>query len=235
MRPINKGTSPQVFAKYEDAKRPLVDRIGTYCSYCERQIATNLAIEHIFPKDDTLGYSHLRENWDNFLLACVNCNSAKKVKIINEATYLMPDRDNTFIGFEYLETGEVVASGGNPINTMAQNTIDLVDLNIEEEDLTDETKLFTALIRSGQRVQAWIQAKEARIDYNNGEVNVRRIVREAQSLGFFSIWMKVFEGVPAVRQELINNFIGTSTNCFDANSNPIIPRPANHLNHSGKV
>ncbi|OWP78450.1 HNH endonuclease [Flavobacterium oreochromis] len=232
MRPINKGTSPQVFTNYKDAKQPLVDRIGRYCSYCERHIVTNLAIEHIFPKDDALGYSHLRENWDNFLLACVNCNSAKGVEIIDEATYLLPDRDNTFIGFEYLENGEVVASGGN---TMAQNTIDLVDLNIEEEDLTDETKLFTALIRSGQRVQAWIQAKEARIDYNNGEVNVRRIVREAQSLGFFSIWMKAFEGVPAVRQELINNFIGTAINCFDANLSPITPRPANHLNHSGKV
>ncbi|ABQ05719.1 HNH endonuclease [Flavobacterium johnsoniae] len=235
MRPINKGISPQVFAEYEDAKRPLVDRIGTYCSYCERQIATNLAIEHIFPKDDTLGYSHLRENWDNFLLACVNCNSAKRVKIINEATYLLPDRDNTFIGFEYLETGEVIATSVAPIDTMAQNTIDLVNLNIDEEDLIDETKLFTALLRSGQRVQAWIQAKEALNDYNNGEVNIRRIVREAQSIGFFSIWMKAFEGVPAVRQELINTFIGTETSCFDVNTNSITPRLANHLNHSGKV
>lgn len=235
MRPINKGTSPQVFAKYEDAKRPLVDRIGTYCSYCERQIATNLAIEHIFPKDEALGYSHLRENWDNFLLACVNCNSAKGVEIIDEATYLLPDRDNTFIGFEYLETGEVIATSVAPIDTMAQNTIDLVNLNIDEEDLTDETKLFTALIRSGQRIQAWIQAKEALDDYNNGDVNVRRIVREAQSVGFFSIWMKAFEGVTAVRQELINTFIGTEASCFDINTNSITPRPANHLNHSGKV
>lgn len=234
MRPINKGTSPRVFVQYEDAKKPLVDRIGTYCSYCERQIATNLAIEHIFPKDDHLGYSHLRENWDNFLLACVNCNSSKGVTIIDEATYLLPDRDNTFINFEYLETGEVLACGNNPINVMAQNTIDLVNLNVESEDLTDETLLFTALIRSGQRVQAWIQAKEAREDYDNGEVNIRSIAREARSIGFFSIWMKAFEGVRAVRQELINTFIGTEVGCFDVNTDPVSPRTANHLNNSGK-
>ncbi len=234
MRPINKGASPQVFATYEDAKKPLVDRIGTYCSYCERQIATNLAIEHIFPKDDNLAYVHLRENWDNFLLACVNCNSSKGTIIINEAIYLLPDRDNTFINFEYLETGEVLECGNEPIRSMAKNTIDLVNLNVESEDLTDETLLFTALIRSGQRVQAWIQAKEALIDYNNGEVNIRSIVREARSIGFFSIWMKVFEGVTVVRQALIDNFIGTETNCFDPNTVPLSPRPANHLNHSGK-
>lgn len=47
--------------------------------------------------------------------------------------------------------------------------------------------------------------------------------------------MKAFEGVPAVRQELINTFIGTETSCFDVNTNSITPRLANHLNHSGKV
>ena len=234
MRPINKGISPQIFRDYKDAQKPLVDRLGRYCSYCERQIATNLAVEHIFPKDSALGYAHLKLEWDNFLLACVNCNSSKANKILDEQTYLLPDRDNTFVGLEYLETGEVVTCGPANIQVMAQNTLDLVNLNVDEEDLTDEKELFTALIRSGQRLQVWIQAKEALEDYQNGEVNIRRIIREAQSVGFFSIWMKAFEGVPAVRQELINTFIGTEVTCFDANTDPVSPRVVNHLNHSGK-
>lgn len=48
MRPVCRGPSPrkQDFANYDDAKPDLVSRLGLYCSYCERRIATNLAVEH---------------------------------------------------------------------------------------------------------------------------------------------------------------------------------------------
>ncbi len=39
-------------------------------------IATNLAVEHIQPKDDER-YPELEGSWDNYLLGCVNCNSTK--------------------------------------------------------------------------------------------------------------------------------------------------------------
>jgi hypothetical protein len=68
MRPIDKGNAPQVFTNYQDAKPFLTNQLGTYCSYCERRIATNLAVEHILPKDINLPYAHLRNEWTNFLL-----------------------------------------------------------------------------------------------------------------------------------------------------------------------
>lgn len=235
MRPVDKGDSPQVFTKYEDAKQPLCNRLGTYCSYCERRIPTNIAVEHILPKNSGMGFEHLQNEWTNFLLSCVNCNSTKGIKVPNLSEYLLPDRDNTFQYYEYLETGIVEACGDNPIiKKMAQNTLDLVGLNNHEFPDGDEAIVFSAIERSSQRVQAWVQAKEAREDYENGEVCVRRIAKEAAGCGFFSIWMKAFEGIPAVRQELINVFGNTAAECFDENTNPISPRPANSLLNSGK-
>lgn len=239
MRPVDKGPSPQVFTNYEDAKQPLTTRLGSYCSYCERRIPTNLAVEHILPKDVALGYAHLRNEWDNFLLACVNCNSSKGTEIITFPDYLLPDRDNTFLCYKYLETGLVESSNpDNNIRNMAERTLNLVGLNGDNipHDIDDyETLAFSALTRNEQRIEAWAQAKEAREDYEKGEVNLRRIANEAASSGFFSIWMKAFEGIPDVRQALINAFLNTSADCFDADTNPITPRPANALQNSGKL
>ena len=55
MRPVDKGTAPTVYTKYQDAGPDLQSRLGDYCSYCERQIETHLAVEHIQPKSDVPG------------------------------------------------------------------------------------------------------------------------------------------------------------------------------------
>lgn len=236
MRPVDRGVAPQVYTNYDDAAQDLKNRFGSYCSYCERRIPTNLAVEHILPKDPALGYAHLRNDWSNFLLACVNCNSAKRTTVINFATFVLPDRDNTFECFEYLQIGLVESKGAQNICAIADNTIDLVSLNRFEHPDWDEDIMFSAVERFGQRIQAWVQAEEAREDYDNGEVNVRRIANEAASCGFFSIWMKAFEGIPAVRNALIQKFANTATACFDGNGISITPRPAIvALQNSGKV
>ncbi|QDK81270.1 HNH endonuclease [Spirosoma sp. KCTC 42546] len=237
MRPVDKGVAPQAYTNYEDAKQDLTNRLGGYCSYCERRIATGLAVEHILPKDPALGHSHLRNEWTNFLLSCVNCNSAKKTTIINFATYLLPDRDNTFHYLIYKETGlvEVTLGLNATIEPMAQNICDLTALNRVEHDDWDDAVVFSALERAGQRVQAWEKAKDARQDYNNGEVNVRRICSEASATGFFSIWMAAFTGVKEVRLGLIQEFAHTAKDCFDADGNSISPRPANGLLNAGKA
>jgi uncharacterized protein (TIGR02646 family) len=235
MRPIDKGASPQVFINYQDAKPFLADRLGTYCSFCERRIPTNLAVEHILPKDEDLPYAHLRNEWTNFLLSCVNCNSAKGTQIIEFDRYLLPDRDNTFPFFEYEETGQVSPRGNRRQKKMAKKTLDLVALNKYAHPDWDEDNMFSAIERFGQRVQIWVQAKEARTDFDNGEVNTRRIAAEAASSGFFSIWMTAFEGIPLVRQALIQVFANTAADCFDINTNSVSPRPANTLEQSGKV
>ncbi|MEM8995751.1 MAG: HNH endonuclease [Acidobacteriota bacterium] len=73
------GGAPEVvdFEDYADAKADLVSRLGLFCSYCERAINTNLAVEHIQPKKGDFGRPDLAGRWENFLLACVNCNSTK--------------------------------------------------------------------------------------------------------------------------------------------------------------
>jgi hypothetical protein len=51
MRPIERGISPvQSFKDYYEASPYLIDRLGNYCSHCERKIETHLAVEHVLPK-----------------------------------------------------------------------------------------------------------------------------------------------------------------------------------------
>ena len=74
MRPIDRGPAPRAYAEYGDSIGDLVDRLGRYCSYCERRLPTHLAVEHMAPKSLHEG----RElDWCNFLLGCVNCNLSK--------------------------------------------------------------------------------------------------------------------------------------------------------------
>ena len=119
MRPVRRGDSPRDtgFTKYEYAKTDLIaciskghlhgKQLGSYCSYCERNIATNLAVEHLIPKDGLYGNSDLECEWTNFLLACVNCNSTKSSKEVVFNSLFIPDRDNTFRAFSYFADGSV--------------------------------------------------------------------------------------------------------------------------------
>ena len=52
MRPVFKGENPKdtnnndiIFTEYARSRRYLIDRIGEYCSYCERKIEASLAVE----------------------------------------------------------------------------------------------------------------------------------------------------------------------------------------------
>ncbi len=236
MRPVDRGPAARQYAKYQDAKQDLVNRLGSYCSYCERRIATLLAVEHIQPKG-LPQYEHLETEWTNFLLACVNCNSAKVDQPVEPHQILLPDRDNTFHAFRYLDTGEVqVRNGLNAhLPAMATALLELTALNRCEHLNWDEDVVFSALERLGQRVQAWDQALEARADYEAGQTSARSVAREASGAGFFSIWMAAFEGIPAVRAQLIEIFPNTAADCFDAATNTITPRPNNGLAHGGKL
>ena len=49
MRPVERGAALRVYTKYQDAGPDLQARLGDYCSYCERQIETNLAVEGNVP------------------------------------------------------------------------------------------------------------------------------------------------------------------------------------------
>lgn len=222
MRPVKRGPSPQLgdFANYNTAKPYLVGRLGPYCSYCERRINANLAVEHIQPKG-LVSYAALEGRWSNFLLACVNCNSTKLNKDVVLSAVLLPDRDNTFSVFEYTADGEIeISNAVSPaIRLAADSLLKLVGLNKEMLKTPDENNKQIALDRFSQRLEAWGTAALAKDLINNAldSENTRICVTAlALATGFFSIWMAVFAQDPDMRNRFIDGFHGTrASGCFD--------------------
>lgn len=244
MRPVQRGSSPQAtdFIDYTDAKPDLVSRLGPYCSYCERKVVTNLAVEHIQPKG-LPAYAALEGRWDNFLLGCVNCNSTKKHKNLVLADILLPDRDNTFSAIDYFADGRIEASALVPLvkRNMVLQLLSLVGLDKPISAFLDENGKQVALDRVAQRMLVWGIAQEAKneVDGNVGNESVRRlVVKLAQAEGFFSIWMTVFSGDNDMCKRLVNAFPGTQgSGCFDsATANLVCPAPnPDQLPHGAKM
>lgn len=244
MRPVRRGTSPRDddFDDFGNAFPFLVSRLGSYCSYCERKIMTNLAVEHIQPKS-LPKYAKLIGCWENFLLACVNCNSTKGKKDVDLTQVLLPDRDNTFLAFKYSADGSVRPAEGLPasVKQMAANVLSLTGLDKRPSQVFDENGKMVAIERMSQRMEAWLLADEAKsdVDANPGNDAVRRgAVRAARESGFFSIWMTVFGDDIDIRRRLIEAFNGTgSSACFDEITTlPLSPAPnPDGLPHGGKT
>ncbi len=241
MRSVERENSPRPndFSDYRGAFPFLAKRLGLFCSYCERPILTNLAVEHIQPKG-LRQYSALIGRWDNFLLGCVNCNGAKTDKDVVLTKILLPDRDNTAAAFDYTPDGKVVpAAHLSPAQKkMAKAALALTGLDKTPRNAIDENGQLVALERVSQRMQAWGIAEESRKELVGSptEAMRRQVVRTAVAQGFFSIWMKVFEGDIKTRKMLIKAFVGTAQTCFDPQTTkPISPRPSNGLAGGGKV
>lgn len=233
MRPIRRGASPQHhdFDPYTDALPYLVSRMGRYCSYCERPVLTQLAVEHIQPKG-LPAYKHLIGHWDNYLLGCVNCNSTKKDKNVVLVDILLPDRDNTFAAFTYSPDGKVQPALGLTVTLIskASATLALTGLDKKSSVAQDENGKQVAIDRVSQRMEAWAVAQEAKSDImaNPGNDAVKRgAVRTAQGYGFFSIWMTIFSGDSEMCKRLIDAFVGTrDSGCFDlVTAQPVSPAP----------
>ncbi|WP_281883486.1 HNH endonuclease [Paenibacillus sp. YYML68] len=231
MRPIERGSTPNdanglpiQFTKYQEARGHLIERIGAYCSYCERALGGDTAVEHIQPKSLVPG---LTLSWDNFLLACVNCNSIKTNKQITLSNYFWPDNDNTAMAFEY-SVGAII-SPSQTLNAhqrqVAINTIKLTGLDrvpsldpLINPEATDR--------RWRERRTAYDKAERAKTRLRDSDTIQMReqIVETATSTGFFSIWMNVFKDDVNMMTRFISAFVGTSISCYDTNCT-LIPRP----------
>jgi uncharacterized protein (TIGR02646 family) len=242
MRPIERGTSPIKgdFKDYKDAFPELSSRLGPYCSYCERRMPTNLAVEHIQPKDDKL-YPGLIGKWNNYLLGCVNCNSTKKNKDLVLADVLLPDRDNTAYAFGYANDGKITVNSGMSVTqqAMAKKALSIPGLDKPEDTAKDSKGEVVYIDRVGQRRQVWLIAEESKKDLalsKRIDPMKRQVVRTALANGYFSIWMQVFADDNEMRWLFINGFPGTAADCFDnSTGDPVSPRkkdPA--LGGSGK-
>ncbi|HEX5751810.1 MAG TPA: HNH endonuclease [Archangium sp.] len=199
------------------ARGELIKRIGDYCSFCERKINASLAVEHILPK---IHHPALRLDWNNFLLACVNCNSTKGDEDLKLGDYFWPDSDNTARAFAYSEDGLV---GPAPHLTAAQKEVAERTIHLTGLHKTPTHDPAASDRRWKQRLDAWGRAEEAREDLskNDSEITRRLIVRQATALGFWSIWMTVFASDLDMRQRFITAFEGTPGACFDARTQPV--------------
>ena len=245
MRPVRRDSSPQVgdFKPYTDAQHHLISRLGHFCSYCERPILTNLAVEHLQPKG-LAAYAALEGTWINFLLGCVNCNSTKKDKDVILSNYLLPDRDNTAYAFNYTKDGRVEPSADAialGFQNTAQDTLALTGLDKKISEVFDENGKAVAIDRVGQRYEAWGVALESKAELaaEPNSMGLRRqIVKTALATGFFSIWMAAFEDDVDMRNRFIDAFNGTrGSGCFDpVTTLPITPCPnQDGLAYGGKL
>jgi len=227
MRPVDKGAAPAAYARYQDAGPDLQACLGDYCSYCERQIETNLAIEHVQPKSHVPALSTI---WSNFLLACVNCNSSKGAAPVNVVDHFWPDVDNTLRAFEYVRGGLVQphAALAPPLVGKAVATIQLTGLDRDPGNPGREPT--TADQRWLRRQQAWEKAEWCRETLaTQNTVPVRElIVNVATGRGEFSVWWTVFAGDVDMRRRLRKAFLGTHGASFDVNE-ALVPRAGGQL------
>lgn len=218
MRPVDKGPAPRTYAAYQDAASDLRAALGDYCSYCERQIETHLAIEHVQPKARR---RQLMTAWRNFLFGCVHCNSSKGKKRIALKNYYWPDRDNTLRALVYVAGGLVrpdpglsPTDTGKAIATIALTGLDKYPGNTGREP-TDSDRRWL------RRKEVWDLAHRCVADLAaNNTPEVRQLIVDcAIGRGMFSIWWTAFAGDTDMRRRLRRAFAGTCPASFDANEN----------------
>lgn len=214
MRPVDRGAHPQDeqgqdirFTAYPQARRELIRRLGEYCSYCEMHLDASLAVEHVRPKKPPGATDVLPERalaWDNFLLACTNCNSTKGDTDVVLNDYLWPDRDDTFHALQYRVGGQVDSAAGQD-KIRADRLIELVGLRKmpDADDATDRRWL--------NRREAWEIAERARRNLArcHHDAMKEQIVETAKAKGFWSVWMTVFQNDPDMTARLIAAHPGT--------------------------
>lgn len=218
MRPVDKGDPPRTFTEHQQARPYLRERIGAYCSYCERHTRNQLAVEHILPKDH---YDDLRLEWRNFLLACANCNSTKGRNDLVLGDYYWPDQDNTARTFLYREGGLVQVSNtlSETQRTRARKTLELTGLDRRP----GHPQYSDSDLRWDDRRKAWDKAQHSKRNLQTTDTLSMRdqVVKTATSEGFWSVWMTVFAGDVDMKRRFCEAFPGTASDCFDNDYNPV--------------
>ncbi|WP_218919055.1 HNH endonuclease [Thiomonas intermedia] len=179
------------------------------------QLDASLAVEHVQPKKPPGAAAAIPErelDWDNFLLACTNCNSTKGDTDVVLNDYLWPDRDDTFHALRYSEGG-VVESVPGALQVRSDRLIKLVGLHVRPDTLEASDRRWL------NRREAWdmaVRAKDrlARCPLDATQVMRAQIIETAQAKGFWSVWMTVFADDPAMRDLLLQALPGTNTGLF---------------------
>lgn len=213
MRPVDKSlyTENQVeYNPYGNAKNSLIEAIGKFCSYCEREgFSSALDVEHIEDKSTHPDKEFL---WNNFLLACKNCNSIKGTKEINFSKIILPHLQDTFSPFEYLESGYIKIKDDitDPLKSKVEALVDLIGLDRRP----GHNHYSNRDDRWQERKQAWELSQKYRQKYIANNCDIETIIDLSLNNGFWSVWMNAFKDFPEVQRALIDNFKGTRQRYF---------------------
>lgn len=205
-------TIQEQYNEYSDAKWPLVENLGAFCSYCEEPRAfADIHVEHVEPKSKEGSMC----DWENFLLACNMCNSVKSNRDVDVENTHFPHRDNTYLDFVYDESGRVKVNPDLPAEeyAKAENLYNLVKFG---RFPFGEEAVSKCDFRWKHRFETWCLAKRFFCLYVAGNVGLEDIVSLAKTQGNWSVWFTVFKGHDEVRKSLIDCFPGTCASCFDA-------------------
>ncbi len=219
MRPIVKSTKnsvagqPLEYKPWRKAKSDLINEIGSFCSYCEKKVnRSSLHIEHIKGKKvrnnvGDLIYDNLKYRWDNFLLACCNCNSVKGNKDIALTNPFLP-HENNLVHFIKIGTGGAIKiKNGVNGNNLARTTafINLVGLDREPShpDYSDDDDRWESRLEAKDFADWQYQKYTA----NPKQTDIETIVKFAKSIGYFSVWYYQFLGHNEVLNALINGIV----------------------------
>lgn len=232
MRPIHRGDAPRAYAHWRDAIGDLEDRLGVYCSYCERRLPVSLEVEHVSPKSVA---DDLKCEWTNFLLSCKSCNTIKGTKGKRVGNYLWPDRDNTFLAFKYTKGGFVQTANGlnNDVRPKAVALCNLIGLDRHGQGAVAK-KPSRRDKRWKDREQIWVLAVQQKDDLAKFPDAYRGLARKyavdsAVGFGFFSVWMTVFCDDTIFCAALIARMLGTpQSQCFNAQGKAVV-RPGGRI------
>ncbi len=244
MRPVRRGASPEsdTLADDRETRLSLLDRLGSYCSFCERKVSFHLVVHGLAPstsKDD----AQPPVQWENLFLACDRCRSERGGGRVDFSRFLLPDRDNTFVAFTYTKDGAIRVDAAlvSKLREAAENTLTSAGLDRNASQLEQANERYVAWDLAAERMETRLLAVEAKNDVDAAPDNdaVKRwVVRNALEKGFFSIWMAVFEEDLDMRRRLISAFRGTAdSECFDpATTKPRSPAPnPDSLPFGGKI
>jgi hypothetical protein len=234
MRPISKGTTPQVngtekvVSDYKDWRGDLVNQLGNYCCYCNMVLNDSPQVEHVVPQLPQAGHpAGAALAWENLLLACGPCNRAKSNQPVSTSTHYLPDVANTHLAFQYIIVDypqRPNSKGCIPIprnvpgvirekanETIALCRLDFVGVNPRVTDL-----------RWKYRFEAWYAANALwkpaweKWGCSKSADFIPLLIDTASAKGFFSIWFEAFDDVPDVKSALIAAFPGTHRASFSA-------------------
>jgi len=220
MRPVNKGTAPKIYTHYRNARNDLASQIGWYCSYCEMPTNNMIEVEHIIPTN----HGGRELEWENFLLSCKYCNTIKSNNNTSREGYLWPDTNNPMATILYMPF-EIQP---NFLLNLLPSTIQLTNATIQLTGIDRHPSSLNEPTQAGSRWihrdEAWLTAARSYSNWkkvSNNEM-LDAITNAALGIGFFSIWMTIFENELRVKEALINAFPGTALECFDEDYNSIV-------------